>query len=216
MLLVDLARIWHVTGPTCSAAWSVLTTYMPSGGSAVAGGRCRRPTSPCKSARVGLVRCRCCTLLLHSPPNAPARRLASSAPRCELVAARSVKVTRAGRPRRRPGHQCMCKLPVRFPCLIRHGGSVLRCCRGEEASRRHRPIERGPGTRTTGSGGPRSHLSRSNRRTAPRGRHRAARATPEGDIRPRHPEKKGTARVTSILRSTIRKGLTGGRWGRQP
>jgi len=39
---------------------------LPSGAEAVAGGRCRRPAGPCGSAVVGLVRCRCCTLLLHS------------------------------------------------------------------------------------------------------------------------------------------------------
>jgi hypothetical protein len=56
------------------------------------------------------------------------------------------------------------RLPVRVPCQIRHGGSVLTWRRGEQASRRHREIEEGPGTRITGSGVPRSHLLRLSRR----------------------------------------------------
>ncbi len=117
-------------------------------------------------------------------------------------------------------HQCMCRLPVRLPIrlpgLIGHGGSVLKCCRGEEASKRRQPIERGPGTRTAGSGAPRSHLSRSNRCTGPGGGRRATRTTSERRYPAKAPRKKGTARVTSILRSTIARGLTSGRWSRQP
>lgn len=108
----------HRSGrPACLEA---MTFSLPSGGSAVAGGRCRRPTSPGKSARVGLVRCRCCALLLHGPSQRP-RRLASSAPRCELVAWWSIVAAGAGqkdysgRMRSMPGGCGCCRLLLPDP-----------------------------------------------------------------------------------------------------
>ena len=46
----------------------------------------RRPAGPCGPAVVGLVRCRCCTLLLQHSPAPRLAALALSAPRCELMA----------------------------------------------------------------------------------------------------------------------------------
>ncbi len=70
----------------------------------------------------------CCTALSRSP----ARRAGLVRPSMRTDGARPVTVTRAGPvPAARPGHWCMCRLPVRLPvrlpCLIRLAGSVFGC-----------------------------------------------------------------------------------------
>jgi hypothetical protein len=50
---------------------------LPSGGKAVTGGRCCRQVGSWRLAVVVLVRCRCCTLLLHSLPAPQAVALTS-------------------------------------------------------------------------------------------------------------------------------------------
>ena len=65
------------------------------------GGHWRSVQQASRSVRVGcggLMRCRCCTLLLHSAPPLPrAAAPTSPAPRCELLAGGSKKVVCAGR-----------------------------------------------------------------------------------------------------------------------